>query len=267
VLGCYTEDLVYLDPNTRGEVRGREAMRRYLQKLFGAWTMTWSLRESRAFHDGGGAHILWRGTFRHAGGGPTATIDGMDLVVLEGDRVSRNEVVFDRSLLPGAGAAPGAAERQRLLVRAWMTHDAMWFRAAVDELGIEAANRLNLRAVRDTAAVEARRVTALLGLDRVSSLAELERFLGAARDLLVGDLLEAAWTFEPPGTARIRVRDCFARRGVSRLGVLDRYQCGIYERIWGWLDALGIEHREEPAGRACTERDGACERVVTVRMS
>ena len=30
VLDCYTDDLLYSDPNTRGAVRGREAMRRYL---------------------------------------------------------------------------------------------------------------------------------------------------------------------------------------------------------------------------------------------
>jgi ketosteroid isomerase-like protein len=30
VVACYTDDLVYLDPNTRGPVEGADAMRRYL---------------------------------------------------------------------------------------------------------------------------------------------------------------------------------------------------------------------------------------------
>lgn len=34
VVSCYTEDCVYLDPNTRGPVVGREAFRRYLSRLF-----------------------------------------------------------------------------------------------------------------------------------------------------------------------------------------------------------------------------------------
>ncbi len=33
VVSCYTEDLVYVDPNTRGPVEGADAMRRYLGKL------------------------------------------------------------------------------------------------------------------------------------------------------------------------------------------------------------------------------------------
>ena len=29
VVACYSEDLVYVDPNTRGPVEGADAMRRY----------------------------------------------------------------------------------------------------------------------------------------------------------------------------------------------------------------------------------------------
>jgi hypothetical protein len=39
VTACYTEDVRYRDPNTRGHVEGREALRRYLRKLFAAWQM------------------------------------------------------------------------------------------------------------------------------------------------------------------------------------------------------------------------------------
>ena len=46
VLACYTDDVVYRDPNTRGAVEGKAAMRRYLTKLFAKWTMTWAVRET-----------------------------------------------------------------------------------------------------------------------------------------------------------------------------------------------------------------------------
>ncbi len=36
----YTDDCVYRDPNTRGAVSGREALARYLTKLFRQWNMT-----------------------------------------------------------------------------------------------------------------------------------------------------------------------------------------------------------------------------------
>ena len=98
-VACYTDDLVYVDPNTRGVVEGADAMRRYLGKLFGAWQMHWSLREVFPLADVDGSATLWHASFRKPGGGLTVEADGMDLVILDGERVKRNEVYFDRAVL------------------------------------------------------------------------------------------------------------------------------------------------------------------------
>ena len=99
VLACYTPDLEYRDPNTRGAVRGGEAMRRYLSKLFGRWQMHWALREAHLFADGQGCAVLWRATFRVPGSDASIAIDGMDFVAVRDDRIARNEVCFDRAQL------------------------------------------------------------------------------------------------------------------------------------------------------------------------
>jgi nuclear transport factor 2 (NTF2) superfamily protein len=99
VLGCYTDDLRYRDPNTRGEVAGRDALRRYLMRLFADWRMTWAKREVFDLADCDGVALLWRATFRRSNDDTVVEIDGMDLVVLDGDRVARNEVHFDRAAL------------------------------------------------------------------------------------------------------------------------------------------------------------------------
>jgi ketosteroid isomerase-like protein len=102
VLDCYTEHLLYRDPNTRGEVKGRENMRRYLRKLFASWNMHWSLREVHPLAGVEGAAALWHASFRRGrrgDGGEVVEVDGMDLVLLEGERIFRNEVYFDRALL------------------------------------------------------------------------------------------------------------------------------------------------------------------------
>jgi ketosteroid isomerase-like protein len=264
VLDTYTEDLVYTDPNTTRPISGRAAFARYLERLFSEWTMSWALREAHPIDGGAGAQVLWTGNFRRSAGGPIAKIDGMDLVLLDGDRIQRNDVVFDRTRLPQKDAP---ADARRMLLEGWMTHDAMWLRAAVDELGVAKANALNLRAVRDTAAIEARRVLALMGIERVTTLETLGAFLRRAREVFVGDLLDAAWTLEPPNVLHLRVADCFAEKGVSRLGILPRYECGIYERMFGWLDALGIRHAYEPATRACTKgANGSCSRTVRLEL-
>lgn len=99
VLDCYTEDLRYRDPNTRGDVVGRDAMRRYLTKLFAAWQMTWARREVFALDGQPGVAFLWRATFRRPGGDLVIEADGMDLAILRGERLVRNDVYFDRAVL------------------------------------------------------------------------------------------------------------------------------------------------------------------------
>ncbi len=99
VVACYTEDVRYRDPNTRGHVEGRDALRRYLQKLFASWQMTWARREVFELAGDAGVAFLWHATFRRPGGALTIEADGMDLVLLRGDRLARNEVYFDRAAL------------------------------------------------------------------------------------------------------------------------------------------------------------------------
>jgi ketosteroid isomerase-like protein len=98
-VACYSPDLQYRDPNTKGMVNGADAMRRYLVKLFGAWEMHWSLREVFPFTEVEGGAFLWRATLKKPGTAKVAEVDGMDLVILEGTRIKRNEVYFDRAAL------------------------------------------------------------------------------------------------------------------------------------------------------------------------
>lgn len=109
VASMYTDDVTYRDPNTTGAVEGADALRRYLTKLFSRWEMHWELREDPLPHGSGdGVTALWRASFRLRDGDRTVETEGMDLVVLEGDRIRRNEVWFDRAALAPL-LAPAAA--------------------------------------------------------------------------------------------------------------------------------------------------------------
>ena len=99
VVACYTDDVRYVDPNTRGAVEGADAMRRYQAKLFARWEMHWTIEERWPLDGVDGVAALWRASFRVPGGGRTVEVDGMDLVLVEGGRVKRNEVYFDRAAL------------------------------------------------------------------------------------------------------------------------------------------------------------------------
>ena len=108
VVACYADDVRYRDPNTRGYVEGREALSRYLRKLFLGWTMTWAKREMFPLAGTDGVALLWRATFRRGGSSAIVEADGMDLVVLRGERIARNEVYFDRAVLAPLVVPPPA---------------------------------------------------------------------------------------------------------------------------------------------------------------
>jgi ketosteroid isomerase-like protein len=103
VLACYTEDVEYRDPNVGSPIRGAEALDRYLRQLFAGWRMKWELRESYPVLAGEGAAVMWRASFRRADGERTVDVEGIDLVVLRGNRIRKNYVYFDRAVLAPLG--------------------------------------------------------------------------------------------------------------------------------------------------------------------
>lgn len=96
VASCYSQDLVYIDPNIHGEITDQPALRSYLAKLFAAWKMHWAIKDVQVFKDMDGAAARWHATLQLAGGGKTVEVDGMDFIAFKGDKIQRNEVYFDR---------------------------------------------------------------------------------------------------------------------------------------------------------------------------
>ncbi|MFA6451119.1 MAG: nuclear transport factor 2 family protein [bacterium] len=97
-LGCYTADLIYRDPNTRGNIEGADAMRSYLKRLFGVWDMNWELRKVFPFSDSDGGAFLWSATMGKDGG-KAVVVNGVNLISLENGLIKRSDVYFDRTAL------------------------------------------------------------------------------------------------------------------------------------------------------------------------
>ncbi len=99
VVAAYTEDLIYRDPNVEKEIRGRRDMYHYMTDLYAMWDLHLTLKSAYPLKDIKGATVLWHGTFKRAG--KVGQIDGMEIVIFEGDLVKHNEVMFDRLMLAG----------------------------------------------------------------------------------------------------------------------------------------------------------------------
>jgi ketosteroid isomerase-like protein len=96
LLSFYAADMEYLDPNNRGELKGCDAFRAYVGKLFSAWPkMTWAAKDIFRHSDGGGCTVTWRAEITKPDG-KILILDGMDLVFISDGKITRNEVYFDR---------------------------------------------------------------------------------------------------------------------------------------------------------------------------
>ncbi|OGL13018.1 MAG: hypothetical protein A3F92_00775 [Candidatus Rokubacteria bacterium RIFCSPLOWO2_12_FULL_71_22] len=158
-----------------------------------------------------------------------------------------------------------ATSREALLIRNWMSHDARWFMAVAREYGLAAANRLNRIAARAVGEAEAPRAVRALALPPATSLDDWLLTQEALIGLLGPDLLDYRVGRLAERTYRIEVARCFAYDHVARAGVADGYECGIFERVAGWLDALGLPHQMSPGiGRCLKAQGGDCAYEITL---
>ena len=119
------------------------------------------------------------------------------------------------------------SERETMLIRGWMSHDARWFMAVAAESGMAVANRLNRIAAREIGKVEAQRLVRALQLPPVTTLGDylltqeiLVAFLGP-------DLIDYGIFQGSDHVYQMRVRRCFAYDNAVRAGIADDYECGI----------------------------------------
>ena len=154
---------------------------------------------------------------------------------------------------------------KEFLGKGWLTHDGMWFFNVYQAYGIDAANELNRAAIRSMAPFEVIRCRKLLGIekDRLETFAEVKDFMdGAFEAILPESILSAAsFTAFSKNVIRWEWKDgkCFAHEGMKRLGIADKYVCGVIYRIECWLHSLQVPYTVNPKIDACImAKTGSC---------
>ena len=150
---------------------------------------------------------------------------------------------------------------KQLIIKNWMTHDAMWFYHSMNEIGIEATNKINRKAVRSMAVIEAKRLKKLLGVSSIETFDDLTEFFARAFETIQGDFMELEYSFPEHNLihGEWKPEKCFAYQGIKKIGAIDHYECGIFERIEGWFDGLGIKYTVEPKVTTCMmHTEGRC---------
>jgi hypothetical protein len=157
---------------------------------------------------------------------------------------------------------------KEILNKNWMTHDAMWFYHCLQECGIEKTNKINLAAIRAMAQIEVKRLTELLAVEKISDIEHCKIFFDGACEIIKADFMNFSYTFESPNRLQVEMKNCFAYEGIKRIGAIEQYECGIFERIDGWLDGLGIGFNVKPQVEGCMmHAEGVCNRDYRLDFS
>lgn len=148
-------------------------------------------------------------------------------------------------------------ELKNFLGKGWLTHDGAWFYHACLDCGMEKANVLNRKAIETLAAIEMVRAKKVLGAseeDLATFEVLLDFLLASLRLILPASVLSRA-SFTSPAANVLRWEwedgQCFAYKGMKRIGVIDDYVCGVIYRIECWFKNLGIPCEVEPKIEKC----------------
>jgi hypothetical protein len=150
-----------------------------------------------------------------------------------------------------------------LLQRCWMTHDGMWFYHCLKAFGIEKANGLNKAAIKSLAPLEIGRMEEVLGLKKgkIETFQELKDFFVPVSELFIPAFMNISITFPRENTLgwAFAPQNCFAYKGIKRIGAIEQYECGAIYRLACWFDCLGLTYRQTPEITGCLMlKDGTC---------
>lgn len=164
-------------------------------------------------------------------------------------------------------ATKGLTESQlkALLIKNWMTHDALWYAEVALKYGMVNASPMNLRVCRKLGRIEFKRLMEAIGASPPGNQKEYQDLFAIGQRVFVPEFMSYEIEYPEQNIQRWRITDCFAHRGMQQAGLLPDYECGIFERIFGWFDAMRLTYDVEPDLSRCLRYRGKqCE--VTIRF-
>jgi ketosteroid isomerase-like protein len=98
-LDTYTDDVIYCDPKTGKRIIGKANLRRYLRKFFERWDMQFVVTEEYRLEGQDGQAVLWDCEIKLRSGGPSRTVRGMDICMVRGHQLCRDEAYMETTVL------------------------------------------------------------------------------------------------------------------------------------------------------------------------
>ena len=94
--------------------------------------------------------------------------------------------------------------------------------------------------------IEIRRIQKAVGIQNVATFEDVKSLLEAAWDIVKGDFMKSSLSLPAKNILRGDFERCFAYEGIKGIGAIEQYQCGIFERIYGWVNGRGNKDNFSP---------------------
>lgn len=149
------------------------------------------------------------------------------------------------------------AEREKLLRDLWVAHDGRWFLRMAEELGFDAANRLNKAVIKSMGKKEAKELMTRIGAE-IADIGDIKRIIEMGGDVYWPE--EHKYEIEVLAENLMvgRVLKCYVWNNVNKAGGLSHYRCAAGTRFRGWVEAFGVPG-EVTGSKDVDECNGSCE--------
>jgi len=107
-----------------------------------------------------------------------------------------------------------------LLLKNWMTHDALWYAEVALKLGMEEASPMNLRVCRKLGQIEYKRLLKMVNTSPPDDMEQFRTLCKIGRQVFVPDFMSLEIAYPDSNLLRIHVLECFAHRGMEKAGQL-----------------------------------------------
>ncbi|MGD8764270.1 MAG: DUF6125 family protein [Desulfobacteraceae bacterium] len=142
------------------------------------------------------------------------------------------------------------------LMKNWMTHDALWYTEVAHRFGMAEASPMNLRVCRKLGQIECKRVMKQVEVPPPGNMMDFRQLFELAERIFVPDFMTFRAEYPGSDLQQVHVFDCFAYNGMYKAGLVSEYECGIFERIEGWFDAMGLAYTRSPDLSRCLKHRG-----------
>jgi hypothetical protein len=146
---------------------------------------------------------------------------------------------------------------QDFLSKGGLTHDALWFYHVSLEENIDIANKYNLAAIKTLSAIEVKRFMKMNNIEKrdIKSFEDLKHVIIGLLQLIIPVSIFNEMNFHSSENNQFQwkwnKRECFAYKGLNKVGLIDKYNCGPIYRLKCWFKTLGVRCSVKPKIDKC----------------